>query len=89
MKTPFRIFKTNLRALIRRQRTRTVTVRAALSGQFCDKTLVWPDRQTTDSFFSKIRTESGQQTDTGQDFPENPDKNVKRTVLSADVWFKQ
>ena len=27
----------------------------------------------------KIRTESGQQTDTGQDFPENPDKNETRT----------
>ena len=27
----------------------------------------------------KIRTESGQHTDTGQDFPENPDKNETRT----------
>ena len=33
----------------------------------------------------KIWTESGQQTDTGHDFLENPDKNETRTVLSADV----
>ena len=36
----------------------------------------------------KIWTETGQQTDTGQDFPESPDKNETRTVLSADVWAK-
>ena len=29
--------------------------------------------------FSKIRTESGQQTDTGHDFPEDPDKDETRT----------
>ena len=29
-------------------------------------------------FFTKFRTESGQQTDTGHDFPENPDKNETR-----------
>ena len=36
------------------------------------------DRQRTE-FFLKIRTESGQRTDTGQDFPENPEKNETRT----------
>ena len=35
------------------------------------------DRQRT-AFF-EIRTESGKQTDTGQDFPENLDKNQTRT----------
>jgi len=42
---------------------------------------IWTESgQRTDS----RQTESGQ-TDTGQDFPENPDKNETRTVLSADV----
>ena len=50
----------------RRRRTRTVKVRTALSRP-C------PAGQTTGIFFSIIRIESGQQTDTGHDFPENPD----------------
>ena len=52
--------------------------------------LVRQDRQTTDRVFLTIRTKSGHrtesrqteygQTDTGQDFPESPDKNETRTV---------
>ena len=46
------------------------TVRLSESRQWTD---LWgKSGQTADS---KIRAESGQQTDTGQDFPENPDKN--------------
>ena len=58
------------------------------SGQLCFAR-VRPDRQTMDSFFSKIRTESGQRTESrqqksgqtgiGHDFPENPEKNETRT----------
>ena len=58
------------------------------SGQLC-LVLVRPDRQTTDRVFLKIRTKSGQrtesrqeksgQTDIGQHFPEKPDKNDTRT----------
>ena len=44
------------------------------SGQLC-LVLIRPDRQTTVSFFLK----SGQQTDTGDDFPEIPNKNETRT----------
>ena len=58
---------------VRRRRTRTVKVWIALSRP-C------PTGQTdNEQRFSKIRTESGQQTDTGHDFPENPDKNKTRT----------
>ena len=39
------------------------------------------DRQRT-AFF-EVRTESGKQTDTGQDFPENPDKNQTRNTEIA------
>ena len=35
-------------------------------------------RQTESRKTDRIRTESGQQTDTGHDFPENPDKNETR-----------
>ena len=58
---------------VRRRRTRTVKIRTALS-RHCP-----PGQTDNGQLFSIIRTESGQQTDTGHDFPENPDKNKTRT----------
>ena len=48
------------------------------SGQNPGADRISTDRNWT-AFFLKIRTESGQQTDTRPDFPENPDKNETRT----------
>ena len=60
----------NVVGRIRRRRTRTVKVRTALSC-LC----LAGQTDNGQSFFTKFRTKSGHQTDTGQDFPENPDKN--------------
>ena len=80
--------------LTRRRRTRTV--RTALScpcqaGQtdneqsFFEKSgqIRTADRIETDRF----RTEFRQQTDTAQDFPENPDENETQTGYSQLVFF--